>query len=75
MLLGPQFSRQLPSPLHDGAGTFVDLIQKVRSIGTGALMQQMATQRDDLLDCLSAASGKKKNNFFLLSLIYLIYFN
>lgn len=57
MLLGPQFSRQLPSPLQDGAGTFVDLIQKVRSIGTGALMQQMATQRDDLLDCLSAASG------------------
>lgn len=57
MLLGPQFSQRLPSPIQDGAGTFVDLIQKVRSIGTGALMQQMATQRDDLLDCLSAASG------------------
>ncbi|CAI9720883.1 kinetochore zw10 homolog [Octopus vulgaris] len=57
MLLGPQFNRMLPPPLCEGAGTFMDLIQKIRSIGTGDLLQQMATQRKDILECLSSAAG------------------
>ncbi|GAB1600910.1 centromere/kinetochore protein zw10 homolog [Argonauta hians] len=57
MLLGPQFRCMMPPPLSEGAGIFMDLIQKIRSLGTGDLLHQMAAQRKDVLECLSSAAG------------------
>ncbi|ESP01626.1 hypothetical protein LOTGIDRAFT_225294 [Lottia gigantea] len=54
MTLGHQFSLKLPPTINS---TFVDLIPKIRGIGTQSFMDQMNSQRDLLLEFLQAANG------------------
>ncbi|KAK6182146.1 hypothetical protein SNE40_009894 [Patella caerulea] len=54
MTLGHQFSAKLPKSIN---ATFVDLIPKIRGMGTESFMKQMTNQRDQLLEFLQAADG------------------
>jgi len=40
------------------AVTFVDLVPLIRALGTGAFMDQLKTQKENLQDCLQAAESK-----------------
>ncbi|CAI9534510.1 unnamed protein product [Staurois parvus] len=53
--LGHQFRYHLPSPLNDGAATFVDMVPGYRRLGTETFLAQMRTQKEELLDRLSNA--------------------
>ncbi|XP_051895800.1 centromere/kinetochore protein zw10 homolog [Pristis pectinata] len=53
--LGHQFQCSLPSPLCDGAATFVDFVPSFRRLGTECFLAQLRTQRDELLERLSTA--------------------
>ncbi|XP_071789941.1 centromere/kinetochore protein zw10 homolog [Asterias amurensis] len=57
MTLGHQYRHTLPSPLCDGASTFVDLIPVFRKLASECFLAQMRTQRDQLLESLSGAGG------------------
>ncbi|KAG9482193.1 hypothetical protein GDO78_011086 [Eleutherodactylus coqui] len=53
--LGHQFRYRLPTPLSDGAATFVDMVPGFRRLGTEAFLAQMRLQKGELLDRLSNA--------------------
>ncbi|XP_032905822.1 centromere/kinetochore protein zw10 homolog isoform X3 [Amblyraja radiata] len=53
--LGHQFQYRLPSPLCNGAATFVDFVPSFRRLGTECFLAQLRTQRDELLERLSTA--------------------
>uniref|UniRef100_A0A4W3HEB4 Centromere/kinetochore protein zw10 homolog n=1 Tax=Callorhinchus milii TaxID=7868 RepID=A0A4W3HEB4_CALMI len=53
--MGHQFRYSLPSPLCDGAATFVDLVPSFRRLGTECFLAQLRSQRDELLERLSNA--------------------
>ncbi|XP_063799257.1 centromere/kinetochore protein zw10 homolog [Pseudophryne corroboree] len=55
LTLGHQFRYHLPSPLSDGAATFVDMVPGFRRLGTETFLAQMRSQKGDLLDRLSNA--------------------
>ncbi|KAL8583837.1 hypothetical protein ACOMHN_040306 [Nucella lapillus] len=52
--LGHQFKHSLPS---DVSGTFVDLIQEVRKLGTASFLEQMNTQKGILEQYIEGAAG------------------
>ncbi|XP_078055145.1 centromere/kinetochore protein zw10 homolog isoform X2 [Mustelus asterias] len=53
--LGHQFQCSLPSPLCNGAATFVDFVPSFRRLGTECFLAQLRAQRDELLERLSTA--------------------
>ncbi|XP_067827031.1 centromere/kinetochore protein zw10 homolog isoform X2 [Heptranchias perlo] len=53
--LGHQFQCSLPSPLCNGAATFVDFVPSFRRLGTECFLSQLRAQRDELLERLSNA--------------------
>ncbi|XP_048471545.1 centromere/kinetochore protein zw10 homolog [Rhincodon typus] len=53
--LGHQFQCNLPSPLCNGAATFVDFVPSFRRLGTECFLVQLRSQRDELLERLSNA--------------------
>ncbi|XP_067910159.1 centromere/kinetochore protein zw10 homolog isoform X2 [Heterodontus francisci] len=53
--LGNQFQCSLPSPLCNGAATFVDFVPSFRRLGTECFLAQLRAQRDELLERLSNA--------------------
>ncbi|XP_069750956.1 centromere/kinetochore protein zw10 homolog isoform X2 [Narcine bancroftii] len=53
--LGHQFQCYLPSPLCNGAATFVDFVPSFRRLGTECFLAQLRTQRDELLERLSTS--------------------
>ncbi|XP_069803886.1 centromere/kinetochore protein zw10 homolog isoform X1 [Dendropsophus ebraccatus] len=55
LTLGHQFRYHLPSPLSDGAATFVDMVPGFRRLGTETFLAQMRLQKGELLDRLSSA--------------------
>jgi centromere/kinetochore protein ZW10 len=55
LMLGHQFKGSLPS---DVSGTFVDLVQEVRRLGTSSFVEQMNTQKGILEQYLEAANGQ-----------------
>ncbi|NP_001131044.1 zw10 kinetochore protein S homeolog [Xenopus laevis] len=55
LTLGHQFRYHLPSPLSDGAATFVDMVPGFRRLGTESFLAQMRSQKGDLLERLSNA--------------------
>ena len=55
--LGHQYRNKLPEPLRSGAATFIDMIPKIRRLGTEAFLQQMTKQKQQLLDYLTGANG------------------
>ncbi|KAM8927590.1 centromere/kinetochore protein zw10 homolog [Pelodytes ibericus] len=57
LTLGHQFRYHLPTPLSDGAATFVDLVPGFRRLGTEAFLSQMRSQKGDLLERLSSAKN------------------
>ncbi|KAL4238190.1 Centromere/kinetochore protein zw10 [Mactra antiquata] len=54
MLFGHQFSKKLPTTIN---ATFVDLVPKIRRLGTEAFMYQLTKQKAQLSEYLSAANG------------------
>ena len=58
LTLGHQYKAKLPEPLCQGAATFVDLVPKIRRLGTEAFLQQMAAQKQQLIEFLNGAHGK-----------------
>ncbi|KAL5009051.1 hypothetical protein ScPMuIL_014632 [Solemya velum] len=52
--LGHQFRTKLPHALNP---TFVDLVTKVRRIGTESFLEQLSTQKNQLLESLNGAKG------------------
>ncbi|ESO94116.1 hypothetical protein LOTGIDRAFT_176728, partial [Lottia gigantea] len=65
MTLGHQFSLKLPPTINS---TFVDLIPKIRGIGTQSFMDQMNSQRDLLLEFLQAANDKQLKDLRIFGL-------
>ncbi|KAG8569204.1 hypothetical protein GDO81_014295 [Engystomops pustulosus] len=55
LTLGHQFRYHLPTPLSDGAATFVDMVPGFRRLGTETFLAQMRLQKGELLDRLSNA--------------------
>ncbi|XP_029428048.1 centromere/kinetochore protein zw10 homolog [Rhinatrema bivittatum] len=55
LTLGHQFKYHLPSPLCDGAATFVDLVPGFRRLGTESFLVQMRIQKGELLERLASA--------------------
>lgn len=55
MTLGHQFRTKLPHSLNP---TFIDLVTKVRRIGTECFLEQLSTQKDQLLESLNGAKGE-----------------
>ena len=55
MTLGHQYSKKLPESINV---TFVDLVPKIRQLGTEYFLRQLATQREQILEYLNAANGK-----------------
>ncbi|XP_053307555.1 centromere/kinetochore protein zw10 homolog [Spea bombifrons] len=55
LTLGHQFRYHFPSPLSDGAATFVDMVPGFRRLGTEVFLAQMRSQKGDLLERLSSA--------------------
>ncbi|XP_030077759.1 centromere/kinetochore protein zw10 homolog [Microcaecilia unicolor] len=60
LTLGHQFKHHLPSPLCDGAATFVDLVPGFRRLGTEGFLVQMRIQKGELLERL--ANARKFSN-------------
>ena len=59
-MLANQYKARLTKILSDGSAvTFVDLVPLLRALGTEALLNQIQNQRDNLLDCLRAAEGRR----------------
>lgn len=56
-MIGHQFNKSLP---EDVQATFVDLMPKIRRLGTDTMLQQLNTQKDIMLDYLQAAKGRRK---------------
>lgn len=54
MTLGHQFSKKLPSHINS---TFVDLVPKIRRLGTESFMQQLSKQKEQMSEYLKAANG------------------
>ncbi|XP_073441397.1 centromere/kinetochore protein zw10 homolog [Dendrobates tinctorius] len=67
LTLGHQFRYHFPSPLSDGAATFVDMVPGFRRLGTETFLAQMRLQKGDLLDRLSNARSfvnmEDENNY------------
>ncbi|XP_077106086.1 centromere/kinetochore protein zw10 homolog [Ranitomeya variabilis] len=67
LTLGHQFRYRFPSPLSDGAATFVDMVPGFRRLGTETFLAQMRLQKGDLLDRLSNARSfvnmEDENNY------------
>ena len=60
IMLANQYKARLTKILSDGSAvTFVDLVPLLRALGTEALLDQIQNQRDNLLDCLRAAEGRR----------------
>ncbi|XP_078538480.1 centromere/kinetochore protein zw10 homolog isoform X3 [Lissotriton helveticus] len=57
LTLGHQFRYHLPSPLCEGAATFVDLVPGLRRLGTESFLAQMRLQKEELLGRLSSAKN------------------
>ncbi|XP_006825102.1 centromere/kinetochore protein zw10 homolog [Saccoglossus kowalevskii] len=57
LTMGHQYKNQLPSPLCDGAATFVDMVPIFRKLATDCFLQQMRIQRTQMMESLSGASG------------------
>lgn len=57
--LGHQYRNRLPEPLSTGAATFIDMVPKIRRLGTESFLQQMTRQKQQLLDYLAGANGTK----------------
>ena len=55
--LGHQYRNKLPPPLSTGAATFIDMVPKIRRLGTETFLRQMSKQKQQLLDFLSGAHG------------------
>ncbi|XP_071946639.1 centromere/kinetochore protein zw10 homolog [Antedon mediterranea] len=55
LTLGHQYRSQLPPPLCQGSATFVDGIPQFRHLATDCFMEQMRTQRNQLIEYLSGA--------------------
>ncbi|XP_053546097.1 centromere/kinetochore protein zw10 homolog [Bombina bombina] len=55
LTLGHQFRYHLPTPLSDGAATFVDMVPGFRRLGTESFLAQMRSQKAELLERLSSA--------------------
>lgn len=53
-MIGHQFNKSLP---EDVQATFVDLMPKIRRLGTDTMLQQLNSQKDIMLDYLQAAKG------------------
>ena len=60
MTLGHQFSKKLPPHINS---TFVDLVPKIRRLGTQSFLQQLSKQKAQMSEYLKAANG----NFHLIS--------
>ena len=58
LTLGHQFRAQLPEPLNQGAATFLDLVPKLRRLGTQCFMDQMTRQKALMLEYLASAQGQ-----------------
>ncbi|XP_071080296.1 centromere/kinetochore protein zw10 homolog [Haliotis cracherodii] len=54
MTLGHQFSKKLPSTLN---ATFVDLIYKIKKIGTESFQEQLNTQKSQISESLKGSNG------------------
>jgi len=65
MFLGLQFKSGLPEPLCSGAATFVDLIPVLRRSGTRCFLEQMSTQKTQILQSLHSAHGESVVRFAL----------
>lgn len=65
MTLGHQFSKKLPTSIN---ATFVDLVPKIRHLGTESFLQQLSKQKAQMSDYLAAANGflnvSEKETFF-----------
>ncbi|XP_045165863.2 centromere/kinetochore protein zw10 homolog [Mercenaria mercenaria] len=65
MTLGHQFSKKLPQTIN---ATFVDLVPKIRRLGTESFLQQLSKQKAQMLEYLAAANGflnvSEKDAFF-----------
>ncbi|XP_072164025.1 centromere/kinetochore protein zw10 homolog [Diadema setosum] len=57
LTLGHRYRHTFPSPLSDGASTFVDLVPVFRQEAVSHFLAQMRSQRDLLLESLSGAGG------------------
>ena len=55
MTLGHQFSKKLPQTIN---ATFVDLVPKIRRLGTETFLQQLSKQKAQMLEYLAAANGR-----------------
>ena len=55
MTLGHQFSKQLPQTIN---ATFVDLVPKIRRLGTDSFLQQLSKQKAQMSEYLEAANSK-----------------
>ena len=60
LTLGHQFRPNLPPPLKEGAATFIDLVPKLRRLGTESFLHQLTKQRDLILEYLTGAQGTLK---------------
>ena len=57
LTIGPQFQSQLRQDLSLVSVTFVDLVPKLRRLGTECFIRCLQKQRDGLTDCLANAKG------------------
>ena len=56
MTLGHQFSKKLPNHINS---TFVDLVPKIRRLGSESFIRQLAKQKAQMSEYLKAANGKE----------------
>ncbi|OWF53385.1 centromere/kinetochore protein zw10 homolog [Mizuhopecten yessoensis] len=54
MTMGHQFRKKLPPSIN---ATFVDLVQKIRRLGTDTFLQQMSRMKGVMAECLGGANG------------------
>jgi len=57
LTLGHQFRARLPPPFDSGLATFVDLVPKIRRLGTECFLQQLSQQKSQMQEYLSSANG------------------
>ena len=58
LTLGHQFRHSLPQIMQSSVvATFVDLVPRIRRIGTEGFLEQMSKQRDQMLEYLKGAEG------------------
>ncbi|XP_033112158.1 centromere/kinetochore protein zw10 homolog [Anneissia japonica] len=57
LTLGHQYRDQLPPPLCQGSATFVDEIPQFRHLATDCFMEQMRTQRNQVIEYLNGAGN------------------